>query len=170
MKGKWAAGIPPRNLTWVIGGHLALSERPGGFTPNHRRVRRQEELIWLRVQGFDQVVSLLPSVHNLAAYDEAGIEWAHFPLPAKADPRSVLLECFTSLDTFIRAGKKVLVHQDELSDRLMGVAAGFLVWSERVQSGPQGVALVEHVVGHLMGPSGRELVATVGALPPRQPA
>ena len=29
MKGKWAAGIPPRNFTWVIKDHLAVSERPG---------------------------------------------------------------------------------------------------------------------------------------------
>ena len=36
MKGKWAAGIPPRNFTWVIKDRLAMSERPGGFAPNHR--------------------------------------------------------------------------------------------------------------------------------------
>ena len=76
MKGKWAAGIPPRNFTWVIKDHLAVSERPGGFSNNHRRVRRQEEIIWLRVQGFGRVVSLLPSPHNLAAYDEEGLAWA----------------------------------------------------------------------------------------------
>ncbi|MGA2932296.1 MAG: hypothetical protein ABSE98_09460 [Acidimicrobiales bacterium] len=66
MKGKWAAGISPRNFTWVIKDHLAVSERPGGFSVNHRRVRRQEEIIWLRVQGFGRVISLLPSPHNLA--------------------------------------------------------------------------------------------------------
>ena len=84
MKGKWAAGIPPRNFTWVIRDHLAVSERPGGFAPNHRRVRRQEEIIWLRVQGFGRVVSLLPSPHNLAAYDEEGLAWANYPLGASA--------------------------------------------------------------------------------------
>ena len=70
MKGKWAAGIPPRNFTWVIKDRLAMSERPGGFAPNHRKVRRQEEIIWLQVQGFTRVVSLLPSSHNLRAYEE----------------------------------------------------------------------------------------------------
>ena len=59
-KGKWAAGIPPRNFTWVIKDRLAVSERPGGFAPNHRKVRRQEEIIWLQVQGFTRVFSLLP--------------------------------------------------------------------------------------------------------------
>jgi hypothetical protein len=88
VKGKWAAGIPPRNFTWVIKDRLAVSERPGGFAPNHRRVRRQEEIIWLRVQGFTRVVSLLPSPHNLAAYDDEELAWAHYPLSPTTDPTS----------------------------------------------------------------------------------
>ena len=88
MKGKWAAGIPPRNFTWVIRDRLAVSERPGGFAPNHRRVRRQEEIIWLRVQGFTRVVSLLPSPHNLPPTTTEGLAYAHYPLPPAADPRA----------------------------------------------------------------------------------
>ncbi|HTZ09538.1 MAG TPA: hypothetical protein VMB72_10715, partial [Acidimicrobiales bacterium] len=91
MKGKWAAGIPPRNFTWVVKDQLALSERPGGFAPHHRRVRRQEEIIWLRQQGFNRVVSLLPSPHNLAAYEEQEMACSHFPLPTTGDVREVLL-------------------------------------------------------------------------------
>jgi hypothetical protein len=48
MRGRWAAGIMPRNFCWIIKDHLAVSERPGGCAPNHRKVRRQEELLWLR--------------------------------------------------------------------------------------------------------------------------
>ena len=80
VKGKWAAGILPRNFTWVIKDRLAMSERPGGFAPNHRRVRRQEEIIWLRVQGSTAVVSLLPSPHNLQAYEEQLVPGVHYPL------------------------------------------------------------------------------------------
>lgn len=168
MKGKWAAGIPPKHFTWIIRDRLAVSERPGGFAPNHRRVRRQEEIIWLRVQGFARVISLLPSPHNLQAYDDEGLAWAHYPLLPASDPRDVLAECFRDLDRGLAAGERLLVHQDELGDRVMGVAAGFLVWSNRLTSAPQAIALVEHEVGHRMGPAGRELVARVGALPPRQ--
>ncbi len=85
MRGKWAAGIPPRNFTWVIQDQLAMSERPGGFAPHHRRVRRQEEIIWLRVQGFTRIVSMLPSPHNLQAYEQGEIASAHFPVPASGD-------------------------------------------------------------------------------------
>ena len=136
MRGRWAAGIPPRNFTWIIRDGLAVSERPGGFAPNHRRVRRQEEIIWLRVQGFDRVISLLPSPHNLHAYDEEGLAWAHYPVPPAADPRAVLADCYRDVDRALGAGQRVLVHQDELGDRLMGVVAGYLVWSGRVPTGP----------------------------------
>ena len=161
MKGKWAAGICPRNFTWVIKDRLAVSERPGGFAPNHRRVRRQEEIIWLRVQGFDRVISLLPSPHNLHAYDEGQLVWAHYPLLSGTDPRSVLEDCYTDLRNSLADGKRVLMHQEELGDRVMGVVAGFLVWSGRLLSTPQAVAMVEHMIGRQMGPSGRELVVGV---------
>ncbi len=170
MRGKWAAGIPPRNFTWVIRDRLAVSERPGGFSPNHRRVRRQEEIIWLRVQGFTRVISLLPSPHNLAAYDEEELAWAHYPLPRVADPRPVLAETYADLQRSLGEGQCILVHQEELSDRVMGVMAGFLVWSGRLPSGPQAVALLEQVVGHQMGSGGRELVVTASMIPPYQPA
>ncbi len=167
MKGKWAAGIPPRNFTWVITDHLAVSERPGGFAVNHRRVRRQEEIIWLRVQGFGRVVSLLPSPHNLAAYDEEGLAWAHYPLERSGDPRPVLASCYRDIDDSLAAGLRILVHQDELGDRVMGVLAGYLVWSERIATEPQAVALVEGVVGHAMGEPGRELLSELEGMPSR---
>lgn len=169
MRGKWAAGIAPRNFTWVIRDRLALSERPGGFAPNHRRVRRQEELIWLRAQGFTKIVSLLPSQHNLQAYEDEKIAHAHYPLAPGADPRPALRDCFEDVERSFRDGARILVHQEELGDRVMGVAAGFLVWSGRVPSEPQAITLVEHLIGHPMGPAGRELVVAAAALPPRAP-
>ena len=63
MRGKWAAGIEPRGFTWVYRDILAVSERPGGSTTVHRRVRREfwgyaadegldnEELIAEKYQG-----------------------------------------------------------------------------------------------------------------------
>ena len=154
MKGKWAAGIPPRNFTWIVKDQLAVSERPGGFAPNHRRVRRQEEIIWLRVQGFTRVVSLLPSPHNLAAYDEGELVWSHFPLAAAGDVRETLVELYRNLDTWLHGGERLLVHQEELGDRLMGVVGGYLLWSGRLPGGPQSIAVVERLVGHPDGAPG----------------
>jgi len=166
MKGKWAAGIPPRNFPWVIKDRLAMSERPGGFAPNHRKVRRQEEIIWLQVQGFTRVVSLLPSSHNLQAYEEKSMASVHFPLPPSGDARSMLADLYRELHTCLAAGERVLIHQEELGDRVTGVMAGYLVWSERLPNGPQAITVLEHMTGHPMGPSGRELVAFAAELSP----
>ena len=169
MKGKWAAGIPPRNFTWVIKDGLAISERPGGFAPNHRKVRRQEEIIWLQVQGFTRVVSLLPSSHNLQAYEEKAMASVHYPLPGSGDVRGILGEIVRDIHGRLSSGERILVHQEELGDRVSGVIAGYLLWSSRLPTGPQAVTVVEHLTGHPMGPSGRELVAVAGQLAPTPP-
>ena len=88
MKGKWAQGIQPRNFAWILKDKLAVCERPGGYGANHRRVRRQEEIIWIREQGFTCVVTLIPSPHNLHNYDELGVTWRHLPFGPHDDARA----------------------------------------------------------------------------------
>ncbi|MGH9028723.1 MAG: hypothetical protein ACRDV4_03820 [Acidimicrobiales bacterium] len=167
MRGKWAAGIPPRNFTWIVKDQLALSERPGGSAPNHRRVRRQEEIIWLRVQGFDRVVSLLQSPHNLAAYEDGQLASSHFSVIPGVDTAEILGDLYSELDRRLGAGERVLVHQEELGDRVMGVVGGYLLWSGRLPGGAQAIAVVERLVGRQMGPLGRDLVAEVLTMSPR---
>jgi hypothetical protein len=159
MRGKWAQGIVPRHFAWILKDRLAVSERPGGQSATHRRVRRQEELVWLKVQGFTRVVSLLPSPHNLAAYDEAGMPWSHHPVPATGEAGAVLEDLYAELDARLEAGERILVHYEELGDRLAGVVAGYLVWSGRVPGPTEAILAVEQLVGRRMGPAGRELVA-----------
>ena len=165
MRGKWAAGISPRNFVWIVKDRIAVSERPGGYARNHRRVRRQEEVIWLREQGFDRIVSLLASPHNLHAYDDLGMQWTHFPLPPHADPAEALPEIFAHLRRGLAKGDRVLVHMEELGDRLMGIMAAFLLWNGMLPDGPQAIAILEQIVQKQMGPPGREIVAIVPELP-----
>ena len=168
MRGRWAAGIVPRNFAWIVQDRLAVSERPGGYAPNHRKVRRQEELLWLRAQGFDRVVSLLTSSHNLHAYGEFNLAWSHFPLSltADAEAESTLGELYPAMYEWLRSGERVLVHQDELGDRLMGVMAGYIRWSGILPDDPRAIAVVEQILSRQMGSAGRRLVAIVGNLPP----
>jgi hypothetical protein len=166
MKGKWAQGIQPRNFAWIIKDRLAVCERPGGYGANHRRVRRQEEIIWIREQGFTCVVSLIPSPHNLHNYDELGVTWRHRPLIAQDDPRPYVASFFPELRTLLANGEKLLVHQDELGDRVAGLVAGYLLWSGMVPAGPEAITVVERIVHRQMGPVGRQLVAIAGELPP----
>jgi hypothetical protein len=161
MRGKWARGIAPRFFAWIIKDKLAVSERPGGYARNHRPVRRHEEILWLRGEGFTRVVSLLPSPHNLHAYDELGVTWAHIPFGPHDDPYTVLPDMYRQVKEWLASGEKILLHQEELGDRLMGVVAGYVRWAGLVIDGPQAITVVEQILHRQMGPVGRELVALV---------
>jgi hypothetical protein len=165
MKGKWAQGIKPRNFAWVITDRLAVSERPGGYGANHRRVRRQEEIIWIREQGFTKVVSLIPSPHNLHNYDELGVAWLHRPFGAHTPPDHFLADVLPELRDMLAAGEKLLVHQDELGDRVQGLMAAFLRWSGMIEDGPTAVTVIERLLGRRLDPFGRELVTMAPRIP-----
>lgn len=159
MRGKWAKGIEPRNFSWVIKDRVAFCERPGGYTANHRRVRRHEEIIWIREHGFARVVSLMPSPHNLHAYEELNLPYVHVPFGSHDDARIVLSALYPQLKLWLDAGDKVLIHQDEISDRLQGVLGGYLLYAGLLQSGPQAITVIESLMQRQLGPVGRELVA-----------
>jgi len=55
------------------------------------------------------------------------------------------------------------VHQEELVTGWQG-RGRYLLWSDRLPSGPQSITVLEHMTGHPMGPSGRELVAFASQL------
>ncbi len=164
MKGKWASGIAPRNFAWIIKDQLAVSERPGGYARSHRPVRRHEEIIWIREQGFNRVVSLLPSPHNLHSYDEAGIVSVHIPFGPHDGAQEVLSDLLPQMKGWLDAGERVLIHQEELSDRLQGISAGYLVFAGLVTDPAQAIAIVEQLNQRQMGPIGREVVSAAAAM------
>lgn len=158
MKGKWADGIEPRNFAWVIKDQLAVSERPGGYGAHHRRVRRQEEIIWIRQQHFDVVISLIPSPHNLHNYDELGLPYLHRPWPANEQLADFLTLVQAEISDALAAGQRVLIHKEEVGDRVCGLVAVHLLLEGLVPSGPQATAIVERIFHRRLGPVGRELV------------
>jgi hypothetical protein len=161
VRGKWAAGIEPRGFTWVYKGILAVSERPGGSTAVHRRVRRDEELLWLKHQGFGRVVSILPVMQNLDAYLDHGLSASHYALRGGPQQREVLEACYLDLSNSMRLHVAVLLHSDDVSDRLLGVLAGYLVWSKKVDTGPAAIALIERLFRRSLGPDGREILMSL---------
>ena len=165
MKGKWAAGIPPRHLTWVLPERLAVSERPGGRTMTHRKVRRQEEIIWLRENQFTVVVSILESPMNLAAYDEFNMPHCHEPVPTTGDQSVALVALYSDLAVRLREKQTVLLHADELGDHVIGVIAGYLMWAGRLNGAPEATSVVERLFGRQLGPEGRALVASAERIP-----
>lgn len=168
-KGKWAQGIPPRNFAWIMKDRLAVSERPGGYGENHRRVRRQEEIIWVREQGFTCVISMIPAPHNLHNYDELGVTWRHRGFESTDEPNPYLVRLYPELAQMLADGEKILVHADNLNDSVCGVLTGYLVWSGMVPHRPDAVSLMERLVKRQLGPFGRELVQVAADLPSSLP-
>ncbi len=170
VRGRWAAGITPRNLSWIIADHIAISERPGGYAPNHRKVRRQEEILWLKAQGFSRILSLLPSPHNLHVYDEFNMPWVHFAITTTEELRVGLGQIYNLLATWLKDGDKVLVHEEELSDQLIGIMAGFLLWAGFLPTGPEAITVTERLVSRKLNNAGRSVVAMIPNIaPPEAP-
>jgi hypothetical protein len=145
---------------WVIQDRLAISERPGGYGRNHRKVRREEELIWLQRHEFTRILSLLDSPHNLSAYDDAGIAHDRVALgrPDEEPERlGVVYETIARLMDDPAA--RILVHHEDLGDRVLGTVAGYLLYTGAVQTGPHAVTIVERLTGRELGAAGREVVA-----------
>lgn len=158
-KGKWAQGIEPRHFDWIIQDQLAICERPGGFGSSHRKVRRQEEIIWIREQGFDLVISVSPAPHNLHNYDELGVRWRHWPFPVTDEVSRYLSESYPELRRLLGDQRKLLLHQDEVSERLLGFLAGYLVFTGMVPEAPKAITLIERITGRQLGADGRYLVS-----------
>jgi hypothetical protein len=160
VKGRWAQGLEPRYFVWVIKERLAASERPGGYARNHRKVRREEEILWLRQQGFTRVLSLLESPHNLKAYDDMGLPCDHVPLGRAGTYSHRLPDVYEAVAALAESPtQRVLVHHEEFGDVLAGVIAGYLLYQGLVTHGPHAITLVERLVGRQMGPPGRQVVA-----------
>jgi hypothetical protein len=158
LRGKWAVGITPRHLTWIIKDRLAVCERPGGFGPNHRRVRRQEEIIWLRESGFGMVVSIIGAPHNLHNYDELGVKWMHRPLGSSDDVDTWLQSFYPELRDLLAAGTKVVVHGEEVGDRIMGIMGGYIRWSGLVEDESQAIIITERLAGRQLDPFARGII------------
>ena len=158
MRGKWAEGIQPRNFNWVVADQLAVCERPGGYGASHRRVRRQEEIIWLRRNSFDTVVSLIAAPHNLHNYDELDLPYRHHPWPFLDDLASYLQAVHDDLARLSSERKRVVLHKERVGEDICGFVASYLLLSGKVSAGPQATAITERIFGRRVGPDGRRVV------------
>lgn len=164
LRGKWALGITPRNFTWILKDKLAVCERPGGYGDNHRRVRRQEEIIWIRENGFGCLISLIPAPHNLHNYDELGVTYRHRPFTGLDDLGQWLTAFYRELDALLLEGNKVIVHGEEVGDRIIGIMGGYIRWSGLVKDGTQAIAITERIASRQLDPFAREVILMAAEL------
>lgn len=152
------AGLEPRGFTWVIAGKLAVSERIGGYGIQHRRVRREEEIIWLVEAGITAVVSLLPGNQNEAAYEGAGLAFSHYMIADDFEVEEAP-EIFALIaDATSDPDAVVLIHRDLIDDTVVGLLGGYLVYSGLVEDPIMATSVIQEIIGRAIGPEGRRLI------------
>lgn len=165
MRGKWAEGIMPRNLIWIVKDRLAVCERPGGYGPQHRKVRRIEELIWIRRNDFKRVISIIPASHNLHNYEEFDIDYVHRPIASGDHLHEVLGILYVDLNKLIAHGERLLMHHEDVGDDIGGTMAGYLVWNGFVDTPHKAITVIERMINRVIGSHGREIVSAAMELP-----
>lgn len=161
LRGKWAKGITPRAFTWVLKDQMAICERLGGYGEAHRPVRRQEEIIWVLNNGFTWTISLIDGPANLHNYEELRLPHLHRPVSVSDDHSLRLPEIYHELEQRLAHGEKLLLHQNEINDLVVGFVCGYLVWTRLVPDTTQAVIVVEQLLERQLGPLAREMVQGV---------
>lgn len=158
LRGKWALGIQPRDLVWIIKDKLAICERPGGIGASHRKVRRQEEVIWLRENDFHCIVSISSAPHNLQTYDEIGVPYRHVPLLTSDNIDDWCRRFFAELNSLLSNGNRTIVHAEEVGDQLVSIMGAYLRWLGVVNEPTEAVTLIERLTNRALEPASRSLI------------
>jgi hypothetical protein len=116
----------PRRIWWARPRKLCALERPGGGGQSHRRERRTAEIEYLRCRGVRLVVSVMPTRHNLAAYEAAELAWHHVPVARTEDGAGALEELLPFLRRETRARGAVAIHGNRFTDFVAAVCAAHL--------------------------------------------
>ena len=116
----------PKRLWWARPRKLCALERPGGGGRSHRPDRRAEEIEWLRAAGVRTVISTMPTRHNLAAYEEAGLRWLHVPVGEVEEAEEQLEQLLRILRRELRRGGAVAVHRNRHTDFVAAACAACL--------------------------------------------
>lgn len=155
---KKPTGLEPRGFRWVIKDRLAVSERIGGYGFQHRKVRREEEIVWLMDHGVNTAVSLLGSNQNSMAYEVAGLRFFSVEVDDEIEPEEAIA-VFEALDEALSSPESVaLVHRDTIDDTLGGLLAGYLIHSGMLTDPIVATDVIQRILGRAIGPEGRRLI------------
>ncbi len=123
MLAPWPCMNEPKRIWWARARKLCALERPGGGGRSHRPERRQDEIEFLKAAGVHTVISTMKTRHNLAAYDEAGLDWVHVPVEEDDDGVEQVLAV---LRRKLRRAGAVAIHANRRTDFVATVCATYL--------------------------------------------
>ncbi len=152
------AGLKPNDFNWIIEGKLAVSECIGGGGLTPRKIRREEEIQWIKSQGINAIFSLLDSDFNLKNYQEVGFRTYHYP--AVGDhPTTSLYTIFDAIkEALSDKDIKLLIHRETLDEYVPGILAGYLIHSELLNDPILARTILERILGKPLSPESIALI------------
>ena len=118
--------LEPMRIWWARPRKLCAMERPGGGGRSHRPGRREADVAYLTGHGVRLVVSTMTTRHNLVAYERAGLEWHHVPVPSAAEGAAALDELLPLLRRELKHAGAVAVHGNRHTDFVAALCAAHL--------------------------------------------
>ena len=154
------AGLKPNDFHWIIEGKLAVSECIGGGGLTPRKIRREEEIQWLKGQGIDAIFSLLDSDFNLKNYQEVGFRTYHYPLNDDI-PKESLNVIFDAIkEALSDKDRKLLIHREFLDEQVPGILAGYLIYSKLLDDPILARTILEKILEKPLSPKAIALIPT----------
>ena len=152
------AGLRPNDFFWVVQGKLALSECIGGRGMTPRKIRREEEIQWLKGQGINSIFSLLESDFNLTSYQEVGFRTYHFPMNEDIQDNG-LKTIFSAIKEALDDPEiRLLVHKEYLDEQIPGILAGYLIYSGLLDDSVLARTIMEEILGRPLSPQAITLI------------
>ena len=66
----------------------------------------------------------------------------------------------------MRNGHKLIVHGEELGDRIVGIMGGYIRWSGLVEDSTKAITLTERLTGRQLDPFARDVIMTAPSFAP----
>ena len=124
--------------------------------PSPRPSSRRDHL--LRENGFGCVISIIPAPHNLHNYDELGLPYLHRPFTGVDDLGTWLKSFYNELNGLLEGSTKVIVHNESVDDRVIGILGGYIRWSRMVDDPSMAINLTERIAKRQLDPFAREVI------------
>ncbi len=155
------AGLKPNDFNWIIEGKLAVSECIGGGGLTPRKIRREEEIQWIKSQGINAIFSLLDSDFNLKNYQEVGFRTYHYPL-ADDVPKESLNIIFEAIkEALSDKERKLLIHREYLDEEVPGILAGYLIYSKLLDDPILARTILEKILEKPLSPKAIALIPNI---------
>ncbi|MET0578482.1 MAG: hypothetical protein ABW122_07470, partial [Ilumatobacteraceae bacterium] len=106
---------------------------------------------------------IIPAPHNLHNYDELGVTARHRPFNGE-DVEPWLKTFYRELHELLKANVKVIVHGEEVGDRIVGIMGGYIRWAGLVDDDTQAITVTERLAGRQLDPFARNLILTAPKL------